>query len=175
MTYADIDDALASMVIIYDTREQPTPALMRRLSAFPCETRREMCGFGDYSAACTLPDGTEFSLNGVVAVERKMSLDELSRNFTANRERFAREFARATENGGKLYLLVENASWDMVFAGRYKTKFNKEAYVASLMAWQARYGTQIIFCTSEISPMVIYKVLRYELKERLERMCEDGT
>lgn len=172
MNYAEIDDALASMVIIYDTREQPTPALMRRLSAFPCETRREMCGFGDYSAACTLPDGSEFSLNGVVAVERKMSLDELSRNFTAGRERFAREFERATENGGKLYLLVEDSSWDMVFAGRYKTKFNKEAYIASLMAWQARYNTQIVFCTAAISPMMIYKILRYELKERLERMCE---
>lgn len=175
MNYAEIDDALASMVIIYDTREQPTPALMRRLSAFPCETRREMCGFGDYSAACTLPDGSELSLNGVVAVERKMSLDELSRNFTAGRERFAREFERATENGGKLYLLVEDSSWDMVFAGRYKTKFNKEAYIASLMAWQARYNTQIVFCTATISPMMIYKILRYELKERLERMCEDGT
>lgn len=175
MNYAEIDGALASMVIIYDTREQPTPALMRRLSAFPCETRREMCGFGDYSAACTLPDGSELSLNGVVAVERKMSLDELSRNFTAGRERFAREFERATENGGKLYLLVEDSSWDMVFAGRYKTKFNKEAYIASLMAWQARYNTQIVFCTATISPMMIYKILRYELKERLERMCEDGT
>ena len=173
MNYAEIDDALASMVIIYDTREQPTPALMRRLSAFPCETRREMCGFGDYSAACTLPDGSELSLNGVVAVERKMSLDELSRNFTAGRERFAREFERATENGGKLYLLVEDSSWDMVFAGRYKTKFNKEAYIASLMAWQARYNTQIVFCTATISPMMIYKILRYELKERLERRCEE--
>lgn len=174
MTYAEVNDVLASMVIIYDTREQPTPALMRRLSAFPCETRREMCGFGDYTAACTLPDGSEYSLNGVVAIERKMSLDELSRNFTAGRERFAREFDRAKDNGGKLYLLVENASWDMLFAGRYKTKFNRDSYIASLMAWQARYGTQVLFCTSEISQMVIYKVLRYELKERLERMCEGG-
>lgn len=174
MTYAEVNDVLASMVIIYDTREQPTPALMRRLSAFPCETRREMCGFGDYTAACTLPDGSEYSLNGVVAIERKMSLDELSRNFTAGRERFAKEFDRAKDNGGKLYLLVENASWDMLFAGRYKTKFNRDSYIASLMAWQARYGTQVLFCTSEISQMVIYKVLRYELKERLERMCEGG-
>ena len=174
MTYAEIDDVLASMVIIYDTREQPTPALMRRLSAFPCQTRREMCGFGDYSAACTLPDGSELSLNGVVAIERKMSLDELSRNFTAGRERFAREFQRAKDSGGKLYLLVENGNIDMIFAGRYKTKFNRESYIASLMAWQARYGTQVLFCTSEISQMVIYKVLRYELKERLERMCENG-
>ena len=173
MTYAEVNDVLASMVIIYDTREQPTPALMRRLSAFPCETRREMCGFGDYTAACTLPDGSEYSLNGVVAIERKMSLDELSRNFTAGRDRFAREFQRAKDNGGKLYLLVENASWDMLFAGRYKTKFNRDSYIASLMAWQARYGTQVLFCTSEISQMVIYKVLRYELKERLERMCEN--
>lgn len=175
MTYAEVNDVLASMVILYDTREQPTPALMRRLSAFPCETRREMCGFGDYSAACTLPDGSELSLNGVVAIERKMSLDELSRNFTASRDRFAREFQRAKDNGGKIYLLVENASWDAVFAGRYKTKFNKESYVASLMAWQARYNTQLIFCTDSIAPLVIYKTLRYELKERLERMCEDGT
>lgn len=163
----EIDDALETMVILYDTREQDTPALRRRLSAFPCGSRREMCDFGDYSAACKLPDGSEFSLNGVVAIERKMSLEELSRNFTVGRERFIKEFGRATKSGGKLYLLVENGSWDKLFAGRYKTKFSKEAFIASLAAWQARYNTQVLFCSPEIAPMLIYKILHYELKERL--------
>ena len=163
----EIDNALETMVILYDTREQDTPALRRRLSAFPCGSRREMCDFGDYSVACKLPDGSEFSLNGIVAIERKMSLEELSRNFTAGRKRFTNEFSRATANGGKLYLLVENGSWDKLFAGRYKTKFGKEAFIASLCAWQARYNTQVLFCSSEIAPMLIYKILHYELKERL--------
>lgn len=174
MNCFEIEDALSSMVILYDTREQDTPALRRRLSAFPCKARREMCSFGDYSAACTLSDGSEFSLNGVVAIERKMSLEELSRNFTAGRERFTKEFCRAKEHGARLYLLVENGNLDKLFAGRYKTKFSKEAFIASLAAWQARYGTQVLFCSSEIAPMLIYKILHYELKERLAGL-EEGN
>lgn len=172
MNCFDLEDVLSSMIILYDTREQDTPALRRRLSAFPCNSRREMCSFGDYSAACTLPDGSELSLNGTVAIERKMSLEELSRNFTAGRERFSNEFRRAQASGAKLYLLVENANWDKLFAGRYKAKFNKEAFIASLAAWQARYGTQVLFCSAEIAPLLIYKILRYELKEHLKRMEE---
>ena len=175
MTPFELEKTLSNIKVTVDTREQATTALADRLSDISFEYERKKLDFGDYSCKVTLTDGAEIDFATKFAIERKMSLDELSRNFTASRDRFAREFQRAKDNGGKIYLLVENASWDAVFAGRYKTKFNKESYVASLMAWQARYNTQLIFCTDSIAPLVIYKTLRYELKERLERMCEDGT
>ena len=98
----EIQNALDTMVVLIDTREQDTPAFRRRVSRLPCAWKREMCSFGDYSAECLLPDGSTFSLNGLVAIERKMSLDELSRNFTYSRKRFEREFGRMTDAGGKI-------------------------------------------------------------------------
>ena len=163
----EIQNALDTMVVLIDTREQDTPAFRRRVSRLPCEWRREMCSFGDYSAACTLPDGSPYSLNGTVAIERKMSLDELSRNFTYSRKRFEREFGRMRDAGGKLYLLVENASWERVYGHKYKTRFDPKAYAASLCAWMARYDTPIVFCQPETAPILIYQILYRELKERL--------
>lgn len=163
----EVQNALDTMVVLIDTREQDTPAFRRRVSRLPCKWRREMCGFGDYSAACTLPSGAEYSLNGIVAIERKMNLEELSRNYTAARKRFEREFGRMRDAGGKLYLLVENASWERVYGHKYKTRFDPKAYAASLCAWMARYDTPIVFCQPETAPILIYQILYRELKERL--------
>ena len=169
----EIAAALDSMVILVDTREQDTPAFRRRVSAFPCAWRREACPFGDYSAACTLPDGSEYSLNGRIAVERKMNLDELSRNFTASRKRFEREFGRMQDVGGKLYLLVEHASWEKLYGWEYRTQFPPKNYIASLCAWMARYDTQLVFCAPTTSPKLIYEILKREMKEKLSEISAD--
>lgn len=171
MDVFDIEDALRTMTIIYDTREHDTPALRRRLAAFPCPTKREMCKSGDYSVTCTLPGGEEYSLNGIVNIERKMNLEELSRNMSVGKERFGNEFQRAIDGGGKLYLLVEDGSFDMILMGDYNTRFHKNAYIAALMAWQARYNTQVIFCSARNAPTMIYKILYYELREHLMRLA----
>ena len=165
----EIQNALDTMVVLIDTREQDTPAFRRRVSRLPCKWRREMCSFGDYSAACTLPDESPFSLNGTVAIERKMSLDELSRNYTVARKRFEREFGRMMDAGGKLYLMVENASWERVYGHKYKTRFDPKAYAASLCAWMARYDTPIVFCQPETAPALIYQILYREMRERLTK------
>jgi hypothetical protein len=169
MTHYELCEAMEGMTILYDTREQDTPALRRRLEMFPCKSERHYMKFGDYSAQTTLSNGKVFSLDGIVGIERKMSLTELSGNFTKGRARFSREFEKAHSGGGKLYLVVEGASWENINRGLYRTQFAPKSFTASLCAWQARYNTQIIFCSSEYSPMMIYHILYYELKERLER------
>ena len=108
------------------------------------------------------------SVKGQVCIERKMNLDELAGCFTRERKRFEAEFKRAQENGAKIYLLVENATWENLLNGKYRSKFNAKAFEASIIAWTIRYNMQIIFCKDETSGELIKEILYRELKERLE-------
>ena len=98
-----------------------------------------------------------------------MSLDELAMCFGTDRPRFVREFDRARERGIRLYMLVENASYENLYNHKSRSRLNPNAFVASLFAFMARYDCRVIFCKAETSPKVIRDILYRELKERLER------
>lgn len=162
-----IDDCLDSMTILVDTREQPSERATQRYNSFGCPYRKEKLDFGDYSACFRMPDGTERRLN--VAIERKMNLEELSTCLTQQRDRFRAEFERAQLSNASVYLLVENANWENLINGKYKTKFNPNAYFGSVFAWVARYDLKPILCKQESSGKIIHEILYRELKERLLR------
>ena len=168
-THFEIDRMLDSLTVLVDTRERDTPALRARLAGLGRPWRREKLDFGDYSCEITTPDGETVSAARKVAVERKMSLDELCGCFTAGRDRFGREFERAADAGAKVYLLIEDAGWETLFAGAYRSRMRPEALAASLLAWCARYGLTPLFCRAETSGKLIAKILRYEVKALLER------
>lgn len=159
---------LATMSVLCDTREQPTPRSARRLRQIGVPIERVALSFGDYSAKCDMLD-----LRSSVAIERKMDLSELARCYCQERKRFIREFERAKEAGAKLYLLVENGSLDEAYSGHYRAKVHPASLTASMLAWLARYDCQILFCKEENSGQVIHDVLFRELKERLEAMPDE--
>ena len=165
----DIKNTLDSMVIQVDTREQDTPKLHKRLEDMGRPYERVALPSGDYSAAFILPDGYSYSLSGRVCVERKMSLDEICSNYTRGRGRFQREFQRMRDSGGKLHMIVENGSWEKVLNGNYRSQLSPASLSASLLAWEARYGSQLHFCKPETTGKLIVKILYYEMKEILER------
>ena len=166
MTGPEIDNCLSTITILVDTREQPSDRARKRYQTFRCPWRRQKLDFGDYSAEMTLPDDTTVRINA--AIERKMNLEELSTCLTHDRDRFRREFQRAQEAGASMYLLVENATWENLINGKYKTRFNKKAFLASITAWIARYDLKPIFCKSETSGRLISEILYREAKQRLE-------
>ena len=166
MTGPDIENCLRSMVILVDTREQPSDRALKRYKSFQCPYRRQKLDFGDYSAEFTLPDGKTVNVNA--AIERKMNLEELSGCLTKDRDRFRREFERSKEAGASMYLLVENATWENLVNGKYKTKFNKNAFTGSITAWIARYDLKPIFCKAETSGRLIREILYREMKKDLE-------
>lgn len=173
MDIFEIKKCLDSMQIVVDTREQPSIRAEKRYKSFSVPYTRQALSYGDYTYNFTLPNGQslfsdEETIDGDVVIERKADLVELSQNFCQNRERFIREFERAKEKKASIYLLVENATWENVINGKYKTHFNPAAYFASLTAWMARYNVKIIFCKSETSGKMIKEILYRELKERLE-------
>lgn len=162
----DIKNTLETMVVLVDTREQPSERAERRYKSFLCSYRRQKLDFGDYSAEFMV--GDEF-VQVNAAIERKMDLDELAMCFTHERKRFEAEFERAIQKGASMYLLVEDASWEKLFNGKYRSKFNPAAFMGSMVAWMIRYNLKPIFCKSESTGKMITEILYREMKERLER------
>lgn len=175
MNHFEIEDCLRSMVVLVDTREQDTKRARERYERFPCQYVKQALSYGDYAYNFVLPNGRRFleysghEVAAPVVVERKMNLDELAGCFTRSRKRFEAEFQRARDNGARIYLLVENASWEKLLAGKYRSQYNPAAFLASVLAWQIRYGLQLIFCKEETSSTIIYEILKRDLKERLEQ------
>ena len=165
----EVNAALKSMVILWDTREQQTPRARKRLKQIQVPIERVALSFGDYSAKCDALD-----LRDSVAIERKMDLTELAHCYCQDRERFTREFERAKESGAKLYLLIENGSLDDAYSGHYRARVHPASLTASILAWLARYDCQILFCNANNTGKVVHDVLYRELKERLEEMPDEA-
>lgn len=165
----EVKSALESMVCLVDTREQDTPRLRARLKEIGCPWERKKLNFGDYSVKCDAID-----LSETIAVERKMDLDELCNCYCKERRRFEREFERAKRAGAKVYLLIENGSWEDTYSGKYRSRMSPESFVASIQAWLARYNCQIIFCQQHTTGRLIHDILYRELKEALEKFDADS-
>lgn len=173
MDHFEIDEILQTFQIIADTREQNTPRASERFKAFGVPVQRATLNYGDYCGNITLPDGPLYDGSGRISapccIERKMSLDELASCFTRGRDRFQREFDRAVEKNARVYLLVENGSWEAIQRHRYRSKYHPKAFQASLAAWTVRYNMTPIFCKAETSGDLIREILYRDMKERLEK------
>lgn len=160
------------MVFCIDTREQPTENLAKRMEYLQPNVRETLLA-GDYTAKTLLPDGTWFYVP--TAVERKMSLTEIAGNLTRERERFRAEFNRASEHGIRLYILIEQSSWEAAYSGAYRSKMKPQSLIASLLTWSARYGCSILMCNRpDTAGKLIRDILHYEMREALDRMVDYG-
>lgn len=168
MNPIQVKETLESMTLLVDTREQPTHNLQRRINICGLPTERRKLNVGDYSCKCLLPNGEEFDFSSKVVVERKMNLDELCLCFGKDRKRFEKEFERAKEANTKVYLLVEGATWENAYNGKYQSRMAPQALIASIDAFRARYGMQLDFCKAETTGRLIHDILYRELKEYLE-------
>lgn len=179
MHKSEIKAILDNAVLLCDTREQLNPRFRQRLTDTGMSWEKVKIDEGDYSIKCTLPDGSELSLVDKVGIERKKDLDELAACFGKDRDRFKREILRAEAKGKRLYLLVENAQLDYLFndilyRNHCSSRFNRKAMLASIIAWQIRYGFTPLFTSERNSGQLIASVLKKELEIELERMCSDG-
>lgn len=165
---------LESMTILVDTREQPTEKAKKRYLSFGTPYKRATLNYGDYTYNAQLPSGEWLYQEGQVVsapivIERKMNLDELAQCFTRSRERFEKEFQRAKANNARIFLLVENATWENLLNGKYRSQYNTKAFLASMCAWIVRYDLQLILCKEETSGRLIKEFLYRDLKERIGR------
>ena len=174
MDHFEQEAMLQSMKILVDTREQNTERARRRYATFGVPYERATLNYGDYCYNAQLPNGrwlfdTDQLISAPIVVERKMNLDELAQCLTRSRDRFEREFQRAKSNNARVFLLIENANWENLINGKYRSHFNRVAFLASLSAWVIRYNLQLIFCKEETSGRLIKEFLYRDLKERIGR------
>jgi ERCC4-type nuclease len=174
LTPFKVKEILDSMEIIIDTREQDTPRARRRYATFGVPYQRATLDFGDYTHNVTLDGEKPFYASDSrviphLAIERKMNLDELAGCFTHDRKRFEREMERVKDAGARMVLLVENATWENLINGRYRSKFTPQAFLASIVAWTIRYDLALIFCKEETSGRLIKEFCYRDLKERIEK------
>ena len=166
---------LDSFEILIDSREQNTERARKRYASFGVPYREKVTlSYGDYTYNATLPDGKQIydiskTIKPQCVIERKMDLDELAGCFTRSRSRFQKEVERALENGCRIYLICENANWENLLNGKYRSKVHPNAFMASEIAWMIRYNVNVIFCKEETSGRIIKEILFRDLKERLER------
>lgn len=174
MNYQQTDEVMKSFKIYVDDREKETEALNERISHFACPAEWHRLNFGDYSATVILNDGSEYSLENIVVIERKMDLPELCKCFTSERDRFKREFERAKDAGAKIYLLIERGSWEWAYSGAYRSKMSPKSLIGSLTTWLARYNCQLIFCQQKTAGQLIYDILFHEMREALYNLKLEG-
>ena len=172
MDHFEVAEALSTFRILVDNREQATPKAVERYESFGVPYERATLSYGDYCGIITLNGSaiydTSKRISAKCVIERKYSLDELASCFTRSRDRFRREMERACSSGSKVYLLVENGSYEGIIKHRYKSRYNPTAFLASLTAWTVRYNIIPIFCKAETSGQIIKEILYRDMKERLE-------
>ena len=179
MTHFEEMQILESMEILVDTREQRTAKAEQRYNSFGVPYSRATLSYGDYTANFTLLDGGKLydiskTINPICIVERKMNLDELAQCFTHSRDRFEKEFHRATANNCFIHLICEDGSYERIEGHKYKSKFPPKAFLASITAWERRYNIHFHFCSSLESGHLIKEFLYRDMKERIERGEFDG-
>ena len=184
---AEIDNALDRMITLVDSREHDTDNFRRRMDELG-KWERQKLDYGDYSAITSRDDGTVISLVGKVHIERKMGLSEIIGNFTESgkdspavrewnaehpeeklRNRFEWELKRAQLAGARIYLIVENASWEHIYGHKYMSRMNEKAVIATFMAYMARYNLTVLFVNDRLAGHFIRDILRYEMREELKK------
>lgn len=163
-TEAELHALMKKMTLIADSREQRNEHIIEWLQSRKLPYVHRKLSVGDYSA---MLEG--HTLEYDIAIERKGSLDELAGNFTAERERFEREMLRGKADGTRMFLLLENCSWQDIIEHNYRSKMLPKALMASLLSWQARFNLNITFCRPDETGAIIYSILYYSLREQLLR------
>jgi ERCC4-type nuclease len=169
-TDTEIKNALKSLTVICDSREQVNAHVTGYLDSkkIPHTTRK--LDIGDYSAMLG-----NMTLEHSIVIERKANLDELAGNFTADRQRFEDEFTRAKADGMRIYLLIENATWSDILLHNYRSKLTPKSLIASLLSWQARFNITIIFCKPAETGQIIHGILYYAARDALKRGASYGA
>lgn len=164
----EIKQICKNMVILIDTREQQTHIQEWLSHKDRCQFKKTKLDNGDFSFM--LPAMPEYGLiedmyfDKTIVIERKNSLDEISQNFTTNRARFEEELSTFK---GKMVVLIED-SWDNLFLGKYTAKYNRQAFIGTLQAFEHRYGVTFKFMSNKASPVFIYTYFYYFLRSLLK-------
>ncbi len=168
-TDKEIDQIINSMVILVDKREKENSHILNYFDKKKISYINKSLSQGDYSFY--IPKNESLSIlrdyyfDNQICIERKASLEELSGNFTQQRDRFEKELSLCK---AKLILMIENANYSDIIEGKYNTQYNKKSYWASLHSFWFKYNLPFMFIpNNDYSGVFIRGVFTYYLKNVL--------
>lgn len=154
-----------SLVITYDTREQENSHILEYFDNKKIAYKKEKMNTGDYGIF--LPQSEELSVVRDTyfecVVERKNSIDELASSI--KEERFENELIRS--QGLNFIVLVEDMYENLV-NGNYRSQYNKDALIARIKSFEARYGFTTVFVPKLFSGHYIQRHLLYMARNELK-------
>lgn len=163
-TDKEIKTLLKSVVILHDKREQNNAHIIEWLDKNKVAHKEKTLGAADYT--CYLPANAELGIlrdtyfDDMICIERKGSLEELSGNMTENRERIKDEFGRIK---GRMYLMIEGATYEDILDGNYRTGYNPKSFIAGIKAYEAKYKFSTHFIKKDYAGAFIYQTLYYHV------------
>ncbi len=163
----EIDNAMETMRILIDTREKKNVHIVAALEERKRPFKPHKLNYGDYTCEYYSSENKCISFENKVAIERKAGLDELAGNITKGRERFEREFLRASADNAKIYLMIESGSYEDIKNHCYRSMLPPNAYLNTLFSWQEKYNITITFTTKKFAADYIYGTLFMALKNHL--------
>lgn len=165
---------LKNLIIICDTREQRWEHIQEYFDKKKIKYKVQKLDQGDYSCFIasneeTIPLGVtrDWYFNNDVAIEKKNSVDELASSIK-DRDRFENEFARLKMYGTKTFMFVEDKDgYEKIAKGEYRSQYGKDAFMASLESFTARYDLNVQFIDKKTTGYRIYKTMYYHVREIL--------
>jgi ERCC4-type nuclease len=164
MSILKFDEWIKQIVIIIDSREKSISHITDVFNSNNINYKIQKLEIGDYTFVYL--DKVQKCI-----IERKNSLDELSQNFTKNRDRFNREFQKINDN--KLHLVIENNTMNDVVCGNYRSKIHRNSFLASILSFQYKYNLNIHFIENNYTAFFITKLFYYYYVNEIKRYEED--
>lgn len=166
-TDKEIKELLSSIVILVDTREQQNIHITDYLEARKIQFVKRKLDCGDYGVYLPAnPDlGIMRDMHFPISIERKNSVDELASTIK-ERTRFENELIRSRRSSFML-LVEDEKGYENIIRGRYRSEYNAKALLASLKAFEARYGFQSVFISPSMTGNYIYHHFYYHIREML--------
>ncbi|MGL5765723.1 MAG: ERCC4 domain-containing protein [Sarcina sp.] len=170
----EIKAILNSIIIIIDSQEKKNSHIRLWLKQHKIPHIRQSLDFCDYTFM--LPKNEKLGItedtyfNNIIAIERKNSLDEISQNFTAYRERFNKEFTKAHIVGCDITLMIEESTYGDIPKHSYDSEMSEESMTGSIHGFRQKYDLPFIFVPKVSSGHFIYHHFYYWLRNKLNNL-----
>lgn len=170
-TDKELKTLIDSMVVLVDSREKEgrNNHILNWFDKKGIKYKKKALDYGDYSFY--IPANEEFGIpkdlwfDHEVIIERKADLEEISNNLSTDRSRLEKELSLAPKNK---VLLIENANFSDIIDGNYDTKYNKKAFIGSLLSFWHRYDCPVFFMPDkEYTAIFIRLYFEYYIKNYL--------
>jgi len=165
------DEIIKNIVVIVDTREKENTHIITSFEKYKIQYEKKKLDHGDYSfyikANESLNVPRDLYFDKYITIERKGSLEELSTNWSKERDRFEKEVC--TFKGKNILLLIENATYSDIATHNYKSDYLPKSYLATLHSFIFRYNiTPIFMPDNSHSALFIYNYCKYYLREMIK-------